>query len=382
MQIEAWPPTLADETRQFELLLRGVTDYAIYMLDPNGYIRSWNSGGERIKGYDADEIIGQHFSRFYTPEDAAQGLPERGLATARREGKFEAEGWRVRKDGTRFYASVVIDPIWEDGKLIGYAKVTRDITERMEAQRELQAVQAAMMHAQRLEAVGKLTLGLAHDFNNLLTIIVNSLDLIASRPSADQRTRELVETALRASDRGALLTRQLLTFGRGQKLAPERCDINALLQRSMELYKRASGSDIRFEVKLAPGLPQVEVDTAQFEAAILNLISNSRDAMPQGGTLVLSTSLANTRNPAEPHAVERDHVCVCVEDNGVGIPPEAQERVFEPFFTTKETGKGSGLGLSQVFGFAMQSKGFVDLTSQLGVGTRVRLCLPVLEEAP
>jgi len=381
MSLQPSQIALDDETRQFALLLRSVTDYAIYMLDEQGYICSWNPGGERIKGYRAEDIIGQHFSRFYTPEDNAQGLPAHGLEIARREGKFEAEGWRVRKDGTRFHASVVIDPIWEDGQLVGYAKITRDITERYEAQQRLQAAQKALSQSQKMEAIGKLTLGLAHDFNNLLTVIINSLDLIALRPGADARTQELVEAALRASDRGALLTRQLLAFGRGQTLAPERSDLNTLLLRSMELYRRACGGSINFETDLTDDLPPVEIDVAQFEAAILNLISNSRDAMQRGGEIVLSTRLlAQTTPPAEPDARPRDFVCISVRDNGQGIPEALQERVFEPFFTTKEVGKGSGLGLSQVFGFAAQSGGFARLHSVEGEGTTVSLCLPVVED--
>ena len=382
MSLQPSQIALDDETRQFALLLRSVTDYAIYMLDAQGYICSWNPGGERIKGYRSEDIIGQHFSRFYTPEDVAQGLPAHGLAVARREGKFEAEGWRVRKDGSRFHASIVIDPIWEDGELIGYAKITRDITERYEAQQRLQVTQKALAQSQKMEAIGKLTLGLAHDFNNLLTVIINSLDLIGMRPGADARTQELVEAALRASDRGALLTRQLLAFGRGQTLAPERSDLNELLLRSMELYRRACGGTINFETDLADNLPPVEIDVAQFEAAVLNLISNSRDAMPRGGDIVLSTRLLpQTTPPAEPEAPPRDFVCISVRDNGHGIPDQLQERVFEPFFTTKEVGKGSGLGLSQVFGFAAQSGGFASLHSVEDQGTTVSLCLPTVEGA-
>jgi PAS domain S-box-containing protein len=370
---------LGEETRQFALLLNSVVDYAIYMLDAEGVIRSWNPGGERIKGYRADEVLGRHFSLFYAPEDVAAGLPAQGLATAKQEGRFEAEGWRLRKDGTRFRANVVIDAIREQGRLIGYAKITRDITERFKAQETMQAIQRNHAHSQRMEAVGKLTLGLAHDFNNLLTVIINSLDLIGARPGADDRTRRLVETALRASDRGALLTRQLLAFGRGQDLAPEPHDINLLLRRSLELYRRAAGDSIVLELDLARELPQVEVDATQLEAAVLNLVSNSHDAMPHGGTIVLRTRLKAAANPAHPGATPTDHVCISVADNGTGMAADVQERVFEPFFTTKPVGQGSGLGLSQVFGFAAQSNGFVQLSTAPSAGTTITLCLPPME---
>ncbi len=374
----AVPSSLDDDARQLALLIQSVTDYAIYMLDAEGYIRSWNPGGQRIKGYTSEEIIGQHFSRFYTPEDAARGVPAHGLRIARAEGKYEAEGCRLRKDGTRFWASVVIDPIWQEGELIGFAKVTRDITERHEAQKRLQVAQEALVQSQKIEAIGKLTFGLAHDFNNLLTVIINSLDLISVRPSADLRTLELVEAALQASDRGALLTRQLLAFARGQTLTPERHDINELLRRSMELYRRACGPTIEFGQALADDLSAVEVDTAQFEAAILNLVTNSRDAMPRGGEVVLGTRLVHCIPPDKPEIAPCEYVCISVTDNGEGMPPEVSGRAAEPFYTTKEIGKGSGLGLSQVFGFAAQSGGFVTLESTAGEGTIVSVLLPAL----
>src|SRR5918998_948312 len=159
---------LSEEGR-FRLLVQAITDYAIYMLDPTGVVTSWNPGAQRFKQYKASEILGQHFSRFYTEEDRQAGIPKLVLETAAREGRFEKEGWRVRKDGTRFWAHVIIDPIRdESGTVIGFAKVTRDITERREAQRVLDQTREALFQAQKMEAVGQLTGGIAHDFNNLL----------------------------------------------------------------------------------------------------------------------------------------------------------------------------------------------------------------------
>lgn len=372
---------LDDEARQFALLIGSVTDYAIYMLDPDGYIRSWNPGGERIKGYTDREIIGQHFSRFYTPEDIARGEPQRGLECARTQGKFEAEGWRLRKDGTRFRASVVIDPIWQDGELMGFAKVTRDVTERYEAMLGLQAAQKALAQSQKLEAIGKLTLGLAHDFNNLLTVIVNSLDLIGLTSTDDARTQEWIEAAQRAADRGTLLTRQLLAFARGQNLAPEPHDINQLLSRSAELYRRACGASIQFSFDLDEDMPLLEVDATQFEAAVLNLVANSRDAMPGGGTISVRTRRTTCARPDAPDDGELEFIVVEVIDNGSGMDADTVERAAEPFFTTKEVGRGSGLGLSQVYGFAAQSGGFVQLHSDPGAGTKVGMHLPAHPQA-
>ena len=369
---------LEDPSRQFALLLSSVTDYAIYMLDTAGHVRSWNPGGERIKGYRAEEIVGSHFSRFYSADDAAAGVPERNLQTARAEGRYVGEGWRIRKDGTRFHASVVIDPILQDGQLLGFAKITRDITERYEAEQRLEQARHSLLQSQKMEAIGKLTLGLAHDFNNLLTIIINSLDIIDGRVR-DERVSRMVETALRAAERGALLSRQLLTFGRGQNLAPERLDINALIAGCEELLRRCAGDPVEMSIELAAGLPQVDVDAGQLEAALLNLVSNSRDAMVDGGHIGIRTFLRHGPDPLSPEAGDVRFVCIEVTDSGPGIPVENQTRVFEPFFTTKEVGRGSGLGLSQVFGFASQSRGGVELVSTPGEGATLVIRLPVPE---
>jgi PAS domain S-box-containing protein len=381
-QIAESPHTLLDEISQFRLLLNGVTDYAIYLLDRDGIIKTWNQGGERIKGYTPDEVVGTHFSRFYTEQDAADGAPQRGLDAAREHGRFSAEGWRIRKDGTRFYASVVIDPIWSEGELIGYAKVTRDITERLETQRALHDTQVSLLQAQKMEAIGKLTLGLAHDFNNLLAVVINALDLIAMRVSDDPRLTRNVNAALRASERGALLTRQLLTFGRGQNLTPAPCDVNQTVLDLSELMRRSCHENIEISFDLAPNLPILDIDKTQLEAAVLNMVVNSRDAMPNGGVIKITTSAQRVVDPSNPNAPEQDMVCVGVTDDGEGIPHELQQRVFEPFFTTKEIGKGSGLGLSQIFGFAMQSGGHANLKSNPGEGTSVFLFLPITRSSP
>ena len=166
---------LFESERNFRLLVEGVADHALYMLDPAGVVTSWNIGGQRIKGYTPQEIVGQHFSRFYTEADRASGKPLRALSIAMEQGRYEEEGWRVRKDGTFFWASLVIDPIREDGRLVGFAKITRDITERRDAQLKLDEMQKQLAESQKLDALGQLTGGVAHDFNNLLMIISGSL---------------------------------------------------------------------------------------------------------------------------------------------------------------------------------------------------------------
>jgi PAS domain S-box-containing protein len=374
---------LSESERQFRLLVQNVTDYAIYMLDDKGHIATWNPGGERIKGYRPDEIIGEHFSRFYTEEDRATGEPTRALATARTEGRYEKEGWRVRKDGTRFWANVVIDPVRdEEGRLIGYAKITRDISERRQQAQALEVAQQSLLQAHRMEAIGQLTYGIAHDFNNLLTVISNSLDLLVTDTVDQQRRRRLISTAQRAAERGAQLTRQLLAFSRRQTLRPETHDLNALLYAGEGVLVRALGERFEFELDLARNLSAIEVDSAEFEAALLNLVVNARDAMPDGGRVQIRTRERNVAEHEVPAgAVAGRYVAVAVQDTGVGMPPEVIARAMEPFFTTKEMGKGSGLGLSQVYGFAAQSGGYVTIESQPGKGTTVEMYLPVSGES-
>lgn len=362
---------------QFRLLVQSVFDYAIYLLDPDGYICNWNEGGRRIKGYDDKEIIGQHFSRFYVQTDQDAGEPEYGLRMARENGRYEKEGWRLRKDGARFWASVVIDPIFKDGQLIGYAKVTRDITERHESALRLAEAQSALLQAKKTEAIGKLTLGLSHDFNNILGVIVNSLDLISAHREDEQRVSRLVDGAIRAADRGMLLTRQLLSFARGQALAPETLEINQLVQGMRELLTRACGPNIDFRFSLADGLPRVRVDPTQLEAALLNLVVNSRDALVDGGIIQVATD-ATANRPLELNSKEEDFVRISVTDNGPGMSEEILQQAVQPFFTTKEVGRGSGLGLSQAFGFTAQSGGYLHIDSEPGRGTRVSLCFPAM----
>ncbi|WP_115527343.1 MULTISPECIES: PAS domain-containing sensor histidine kinase [Xanthomonas] len=372
---------LSHDSRQCQLLVQSVSDYAIYMLDTGGYVRSWNPGGERIKGYAAADVLGSHFSRFYLPEDAQRDEPMQNLEIAKRQGRLAAEGWRVRKDGSRFWASVVIEPVVEFGVLVGFAKITRDVTDRHDAQRLLQQAQHALLHSQKVEALGRLTLGMAHDFNNLLTVMVTSLDLIALRAGDDARTRMLVEAAQTAVDRGTLLTRQLLAFARGQRLVPERHTANAVVTRTLELLRRACPTAVTLSLDFADALPDVCVDPGQLEAALLNLVFNSCDAMSAGGAITVITAAQQRVAPSAPQGATGSYVSIAVRDNGPGMSAQVAQCASEPFFTTKDVGKGSGLGLSQVYGFASQSGGFVDLETAPGCGTTVTLFLPAIEEA-
>ena len=372
---------IADSENQFRLLVQGVTDYAIYMLDRHGRIASWNVGGERIKGYAAGEVVGRHFSLFYTEEDRAEGRPDRALQAAARDGRFEAEGWRVRKDGTRFWAHAILDAIRDTGgKLIGFAKITRDLSEKKASEAALERARAALAQSQKMEAVGQLTGGVAHDFNNLLTAITNALDLLEAAPRDDAQRRRIIDSAQRAAGRGARLIQQLLAFARRQPLRPQVHDVNRLIAAFEAVLRRACPEPVQFVARLAPLPLAANIDAPQFETALLNLAVNARDAMPRGGRLSIATgreAVDRRRAEAMSDVVPGDYVVVAVTDTGEGMTPSVLARALEPFFTTKEVGRGSGLGLSQVYGFVRQSGGHVEIGSRPGGGTTVTLYLPL-----
>jgi PAS domain S-box-containing protein len=366
---------LVESERQFALLVSNVIDYALYMLDPEGNISSWNAGGERIKGYAAAEIIGQHFSRFYTQPDRAAGKPARALRIAREAGRYEEEGWRVRKDGSYFWASVIIDPIRDDdGRLVGFAKITRDISERREAEAALQRVQRQLAESQKMDALGQLTGGVAHDFNNLLMIVSGHLETLKPLAKANERAARALQTIEHATERGAALTSQLLTFARRARLSPQAIDLRQRINAIREVLTSGIGRNIDFTIDIAPDVAHVVVDVGEFETALVNLVVNARDAMPSGGavTIAVRNVLLNGSKPVPPG----DYVEIMVEDTGVGIPEDILAKVFDPFFTTKPVGKGTGLGLSQVYGFAHQAGGTVEIASALGHGTTLTIYLP------
>ena len=260
---------LADTERNFRLLVESLTDYALIMLDPDGRVTSWNPGAERIKGYKADEIIGEHFGTFQIESDRNTGLPEKLLTTAAREGKFEGEGWRVRKDGSQFWASIVIYSIRDDhGELIGFAKVTRDISERREAQAAIERARQQMATTQKMEAIGQLTGGVAHDFNNLLMIVSGHVEILHRR-LADPKLTQAIEAIQTASRHGERLTRQLLSFSRQQSLDPDVIDLRSRIETIRPMMASSLRENIRFVDAIAPDIWRIEVDTAEFELALV-----------------------------------------------------------------------------------------------------------------
>jgi PAS domain S-box-containing protein len=382
-RVKASEQAYRESEENLRLFTAGVIDYAICMLDLEGVVTSWNAGAERIKGYAADEIIGRHFSRFYTEEDRRAGLAEQALKTAAQEGKYETEAWRVRKDGSRFMANVVIDPLRDRyGRLYGYAKITRDVTERVAQQQALEHARAALAQSQKMEALGQLSGGIAHDFNNFLHVIRNAVELLERRLKGGQPELDrLLDMVKRNVDRATSLTQRLLAFSRRQPLEPKPLSPNRLILGVADLLRQTLGESVAIETVLGGGVWTVAADANQLETAILNLALNARHAMPQGGKLTIET--ANTRldeayASAEEALVPGQYVLIAVSDTGTGMTPEVREKAFDPFFTTKETGRGTGLGLSQVYGFIKQSGGHAKIYSEPGEGTTVKLYLPRL----
>jgi PAS domain S-box-containing protein len=533
---------LRESEERFRSLVQGVRDYAIFMLDAEGRVATWNEGAALILGYAAEEILGQPISVFYPAEKAAQGWPALEITRARTGGRSEDEGWRLRKGGSRFWASVVISALRDEaGRLKGFAAITRDLTVAREAEEALRRseerlrlcqdaaeigvwdwdiasgaiewsernfilhgipvqqsgpryeqwqaaihpldrdrVNAAITQAiaigapyqadyrvlhghgevrwlavrgrvltdeagrpvrmlgvnlditdrraaaealarmndeleqrvaertaaleqealrraeaetrlrqsQKMEALGQLTGGVAHDFNNLLTIILGSLDTIqrrtAERP-ADAGGKQLIEgisrpigMAVQATQSAAQLTHRLLAFSRQQPLQPKVLKINDLIAGMTELIGRTLSEAVTVEASLAPDLWPCFADANQLEIALLNLVVNARDAMPEGGRLGIETGNVcfSEADAAERDLGPGDYVMLAVSDTGTGMGREVMERAFEPFFTTKGPGKGSGLGLSMVYGFVKQSGGHIRLHSGAGLGTTVTIYLP------
>ncbi len=364
---------LTESEQRFRLFIQGVTDYAIFMLDPEGYIINWNMGAQRIHHYASTEIVGEHFSRFYTEEEQQRGEPARALQLAAYQGKHVAEGWRVRRDSSLFWANVVIEAIRDErGALVGYAKITRDVTERRDAQMALARAQEQLAQSQKMEALGQLTGSIAHDFNNLLMIVSGHAQILRGRLT-DPTHLQALEAVHSAVNRGESLTRQLLAFSRRQPLSPIVVNLKERVEAIHEMLMGSLRGNIELKCDITTTIWPVEIDVAELELALVNIAINARDAMPGGGTLTLSAANVTLKKSDEVDQLEGDFVALMMRDTGVGIAPDVLPRIFEPFFSTKPLGKGTGLGLSQVYGFAHQSGGTVVVKSAAGSGTSVTL---------
>jgi PAS domain S-box-containing protein len=359
---------------RFQLLVEAVVDYAIFLLNPDGVVASWNTGAQRIKGYSSDEILGRHFSVFYSPEDRQRGAPQASLAAAAEIGRYESEGWRYKKDGTKFWASVVIDAVRsESGELLGFAKVTRDITERKQNEEKLLNAREQLLQSQKMDSIGQLTGGIAHDFNNLLTVILSGSQMIERLAQGNDNLLRLIGHIRHAVERGEKLTRALLTYSRRQALKPEVLNLSEALDVFIEGMLKPVAGDVEIKRDIADDLWPVEADPSELDLALINIAFNARDAMPKGGQLRIRArndiSAPNGSGPSQ-------YVAISMIDTGIGMTPDTLAKATEPFFTTKPRGTGTGLGLSQVYGFAKQSGGNLQIESVLGRGTTVTLHLP------
>ncbi len=372
-----------DKAREILAFALDSADMGSWDLDLASDTSSRTLRHDRIFGY-ADPLPywGREMFMTHVIEEERPAVAD-AFANAIVKGVLDLECRVRRTDGAiRWIAAkgrVGRDP---EGRAVRMAGVIMDTTER-------RLTEDTLHQAQKMEAIGQLTGGVAHDFNNLLTVIVGALDMVTRRPEQTSRVVRLAEAAMTAARRGEQLTQQLLAFSRRQMLRPRVLDPNALLLEFEALAQRAVGETIALRFDLDPAASPILVDPAQFESAVLNLMVNARDAMPRGGVITVASRLVQRRTRAPDDAgsashppMTAPHVLVRVSDTGEGIDAATLARAFEPFFTTKEVGKGSGLGLSQVYGFTRGAGGDVSIESKVGGGTAVSLYLPRSEGVP
>jgi two-component system, cell cycle sensor histidine kinase and response regulator CckA len=370
--------------REFRELLEHGRD-VISVLEPDGDLRFTSPAVERVLGYGRTELAGTYLGELVHPEDAPAMLElfDRAINTP---GKPRVAELRVRhRNGAWRILELVATSLIEDPAIRGIVVNARDVTERREAEEALRRSEQQLLQVQKMEAVGRLAGGVAHDFNNLLTAIRGNAELLLMDLPAESHSREDVEEIRRAADRATALTRQLLAFSRRQVLQPRLLDLNQSVTEIERMLRRLLGEDVELETRLAPGLRPVRADPAQVEQVILNLAVNARDAMPNGGVLMVCTGamdLTEEMRRKHPYVVPGQYVLLEVGDTGHGMDTRTLEMAFEPFFTTKPTGKGTGLGLSMVYGIVKQSGGYVWIDSEPGRGTRVRVYLPVASGGP
>ena len=361
----------AGETRYRTIL--ETTDSAIIVADQHGRIEQFNKAAESMTGYLAAEVVGENMRVLLPPnlQHEHYRYTARYLWTVR---ELEV----CRKDGSLFAAELAITDWWAGGQR-HFVGMLRDLTRQKQEQVERMRLEEQLHQAQKMEAIGNLTGGMAHDFNNLLGVIIGNADLLRDLETADPEADELIRNVLDAAFRGAELTRRLLAFARQQPLSPRRIDVNQLVSGIIRLLSRTLGENIEIVLSLSSEVSPIVADPAQLEAAIANLATNARDAMPGGGRLTVAT--ADCRLDADsvaPHSdlVPGQYVMIEVGDTGSGMTQEVINRIFEPFYTTKGRDRGTGLGLSMVFGFIKQSGGHINVSSEPGVGTTFRLFLP------
>jgi PAS domain S-box-containing protein len=363
---------------------------AIFATTREGVVTTWNPGAEAIYGYAAGDAIGRPLSSMVAPDDVTE-LTDM-LGRVGNDTSFEhVELTCVRDDGVHIDVSISLGPVHApDGATVGAAAIVRDVTERKRAEGERQELEHRLQQSQRLDSLGKLAGGVAHDFNNLLGAILNYAEFVREGlreldASDGERTRVLqqdLEQIVKAGERATSLTRQLLTFGRRDSLRARVLDINGVVAEVESLLHRTLGEHVSVRTELRSPLPNVSADPSQLEQILVNLAVNARDAMPNGGNLVIETNdvfVDDDYIVARPGVQPGHYVRITVSDTGTGMTREVRERAFEPFFTTKEAGAGTGLGLATAFGVITQAGGSIEIYSEPGSGTSVRMLLPAVE---
>lgn len=372
---------LRSSEERLRFLIEGVKDYAIFMLDPVGNVLTWNSGAELIFGYKAAQVIGEPYSQFFQSEHSESGHEQccKELELAAERGTLEITGWRIRRDGSKFWANGTLTALYDANlKIRGFAKITRDLSEHRKLESQLH-------QSQKMQAFGQLAGGVAHDFNNLLTVINGYSELMLSQFGAEDPMRKHLEEIRRAGDRAASLTRQLLAFSRQQILEPKVLNLNSLVSGTETMLRRLIGEDVQMSVVLSPTLEPVRVDPGQIEQVIINLVVNARDAMPQGGKISIETQnvdLDDTYTLRYADCPAGRYVLLAISDMGCGMTAEVKSHIFEPFYTTKGVGKGTGLGLAVVQGIVNQSKGNIEVYSEVGFGSSFKIYLPAIQDRP
>jgi len=385
---------LRESEQRYSVLIEGVTDYAIYRIDPNGIVTDWNRGAHRIKGYTSEEIVGRHFSCFYTEEDRAANLPQESLEIASRHGRYEADAWRVRKDGSRFLASVVIDALKDDrGRLIGFAKITRDVTERVRAARELEEariglvqaraeealrrVQAELAHVARAATLGELVASIAHEVNQPIAATVTNaqaaLRWLAAQPPEVGEVQRALASIVKAGNRAGDVIGRIRGLIKKAPPRVEPLDINEAIREVLELTRaEAANNSISLELELGDGLPLVEGDRVELQQVVLNLIVNAIEAMSTAEVRTRTLLVRTTRSGSD--------VLVTVQDSGPGLPEAGPERIFDAFYTTKQTGLGMGLSISR--SIVEAHGGRLWASANLPRGAILRFTVPIAASRP
>ncbi|HKQ62237.1 MAG TPA: PAS domain S-box protein [Candidatus Polarisedimenticolaceae bacterium] len=362
---------LRQANQRLQLLVQA-SPLAIIALDRSGLVLQWNPAATQMFGFEETEVLGRRPPFIAAEQQAAfQQLLEGELRGERHAG---VELARLHKNGKPVEVALWSAPLQgAAGKIVGTLEMFADVAER-------KRLQAQFHQSQKMEAIGTLAGGVAHDFNNLLTVITGYAELLLSQLPAEGRSREHVRQIGQASERAAALTRQLLAFSRKQVVEPKVLSLNAVVSDLEKMLGRLIGEDVRLTTVLDPAAGRVRMDPGQMEQIVLNLVVNSRDAMPQGGALTLETANVELDRQVEPDVEPGRYVLLAVSDTGCGIDAETLSHIFEPFFTTKGLGKGTGLGLATVYGIVQQGGGHIAVASEPGRGTTFRIYLPRVEE--